>query len=105
MAFKSLLKPLIYTELLFYAGFILASFPLDASANALARASANTSANELTNLLGGPESVSTSRYQIKLGTRGMVVSDDPLASEWGAEILRRGGNAIDAAVATSFALA
>ncbi len=55
--------------------------------------------------LGGPESVSDdSRFQAILGTKGMVVSDDPIASEWGAETLRRGGNAVDAAVATAFAL-
>jgi gamma-glutamyltranspeptidase/glutathione hydrolase len=39
------------------------------------------------------------------GQRAMVVSEHPLSSEVGAEILRRGGNAIDAAVAVGFAQA
>ncbi|KAF5355776.1 hypothetical protein D9756_004066 [Leucocoprinus leucothites] len=45
-----------------------------------------------------------SRRSVVYGTKGVVSCSQPLATEAGLEILRKGGNAADAAVATSAAL-
>ncbi|MBS4192136.1 gamma-glutamyltransferase [Bacillus sp. FJAT-49705] len=42
--------------------------------------------------------------QVAVGKDGMVATAHPLASEIGADVLKKGGNAIDAAVAIQFAL-
>jgi gamma-glutamyltranspeptidase/glutathione hydrolase len=45
------------------------------------------------------------RYLPAYGKAGMVVSPEKLAAEIGLDMLKQGGNAVDAAVATGFALA
>lgn len=47
----------------------------------------------------------TSQKPLIEGNQGMVVSTHPVASDIGLAILKKGGNAIDAAVAVNFALA
>ena len=45
------------------------------------------------------------RFIPAVARHGMVVGPEQLAAEVGAQMLRQGGNAVDAAVATGFALA
>ncbi|MGB8843034.1 MAG: gamma-glutamyltransferase [Aliidongia sp.] len=54
-------------------------------------------------LLGAAGSALAASHPAIEGQRGMVVASQHLASEIGAEILRQGGNAVDAAVAVGYA--
>lgn len=45
------------------------------------------------------------RYQPVFGRKGMVVSQEALATAIGVDVMQQGGNAVDAAVAVGFALA
>ena len=45
-----------------------------------------------------------SRRNVIYGNKGMVATSQPLAAQAGLEILKKGGNAIDAAIATAACL-
>ena len=56
-------------------------------------------------LLAAPLSLVAQATAPTMSQAGMVVSQQDIASQVGAEVLAAGGNAIDAAIATGFALA
>ena len=61
-------------------------------------------------VVSGPEGVSPTwrlagKSKVTNADNAVVVSGNVLASQVGADIMRRGGNAVDAAVAVGFALA
>lgn len=55
-------------------------------------------------LVGTISADATSRHPVR-GTNGVVSSSSRIAAEVGVDIMKQGGNAVDAAVATAFAMA
>ena len=55
-------------------------------------------------IFGAISSEATSLHPVR-GKNGLVTSSSRIASEVGVDILRQGGNAVDAAIATALAMA
>lgn len=80
--------------------FVLAAFALSLAAAAAAHAQSAGDASGANALLSYP-----SLYHPVIADEGIVAAQDRLAAEVGRDILAKGGNVVDAAVATGFALA
>ena len=79
---------------------VLALAALLASPAALLPAHAQRANDTLAAALGND-----ARFHPAVAGRGMVAAQEKIAAQVGVDILKEGGNAVDAAVATGFALA
>ncbi|MBI3404689.1 MAG: gamma-glutamyltransferase [Acidobacteria bacterium] len=92
--FQTVLGPIRRWALCGAAGVVLFATPLFGQAPPQQR-----------DLAAGDSAQPVWRKEAVRAPKAMVVSDEELASQAGLEILKKGGNAIDAAVAVAFALA
>jgi gamma-glutamyltranspeptidase/glutathione hydrolase len=89
-----------------FAGAVLCLVAWPAIAQAPSSGAASPGGSPRLDAQTAPSSVTEpTRAQTATGRRGMVVTQEKRATRIGVDILERGGNAVDAAVAVGFALA